>query len=475
MGGFKVIIIKDKRFKFLNIIKKEVYMKTKLKILTFIILAFPFSIFSQWQSVSENQFPDIIHVGYALDAIENCALVSFMYSDSQGVYSPYNLFKTNDNGQNWLGIDLPNHDKPTDIAIVDELNYLVATNRGRILQTKDGGVHWDIQFENNELTEFMNYIEMFDANNGIAMGDGFNNKALIIGTKDGGLNWVNLNDSSFGGYSFDIWRMIDFVNPNIGYFCASSVSTTGLVTNNLFKTENGCTDWEFLETNNKISTLKFFDKDHGIILTSSGKDCKRTLDGGKTWENIPFNFTDRGNDIEYVDNDYQNVWVITQHKVFFSSDFGDTWTQYPFSEDIWFYDIHFTDQNKGWLLTTDGIYVTQNNGGYITDVESNKIINNFDLYQNYPNPFNPTTTIKYEIPNVAYSKVGDSQIFNSSRNVQIRVYDVLGKEIATLVNENKPVGEYEVTFDASELNSGVYFYQLKADNYIETKKMILLR
>jgi hypothetical protein len=86
---------------------------------------------------------------------------------------------------------------------------------------------------------------------------------------------------------------------------------------------------------------------------------------------------------------------------------------------------------------------------------------NFILAQNYPNPFNPSTKIKYQIPELSF--------------VTIRVYDVLGIEIATLVNEEKPVGNYEVVFNANNLSSGIYIYQLKSGNFVETKKMILLK
>jgi hypothetical protein len=95
----------------------------------------------------------------------------------------------------------------------------------------------------------------------------------------------------------------------------------------------------------------------------------------------------------------------------------------------------------------------------------------YNLYQNYPNPFNPTTKIRYSIP---YSNF-----------VTLKVYDILGNEIATLVNEEKPAGEYEVEFsakggsassgNASNLPSGVYFYQLQAGEFISTKKLVLLK
>lgn len=96
-----------------------------------------------------------------------------------------------------------------------------------------------------------------------------------------------------------------------------------------------------------------------------------------------------------------------------------------------------------------------------TSVEEEYIVDNFKLYQNYPNPFNPSTSIHYAI--------GDRQF------VTLKVFDVLGNQVATLVNEEKPSGSYEQQFDASNLASGVYIYQLKAGVYLETNKMILIK
>jgi hypothetical protein len=85
----------------------------------------------------------------------------------------------------------------------------------------------------------------------------------------------------------------------------------------------------------------------------------------------------------------------------------------------------------------------------------------FQLLPNYPNPFNPTTTIKYSIPSDGF--------------VKLRVFNTLGEEVSTLVNEFKSAGNYEVSFNAANLNSGVYFYKLQAGNFVETKKMILMK
>jgi hypothetical protein len=91
----------------------------------------------------------------------------------------------------------------------------------------------------------------------------------------------------------------------------------------------------------------------------------------------------------------------------------------------------------------------------------------FALYQNYPNPFNPTTKIRYQIPLLGGDERGGL--------VTLKVYDVLGNEVATLVNEEKPAGTYEITWYAANLPSGVYFYTINAGSFVETKKMILLR
>jgi hypothetical protein len=101
-----------------------------------------------------------------------------------------------------------------------------------------------------------------------------------------------------------------------------------------------------------------------------------------------------------------------------------------------------------------------------TDIETNNNnITDFKLEQNYPNPFNPATKIKYSIP---FDK-------SSSQNVTLVVYDILGRELATLVDRKQNPGNYEILWDAGNYSSGIYFYTLSTGSFVETKKMILLR
>jgi hypothetical protein len=97
-----------------------------------------------------------------------------------------------------------------------------------------------------------------------------------------------------------------------------------------------------------------------------------------------------------------------------------------------------------------------------TEEAENEILpTEYTLYQNYPNPFNPATTIKYDLPNVS--------------EVSLIIYDILGREVKDLVNTKQPAGRYEIKFNASPLASGIYIYQLIAEKFISSKKMILLK
>ncbi|MBX2992069.1 MAG: T9SS type A sorting domain-containing protein [Bacteroidetes bacterium] len=132
-----------------------------------------------------------------------------------------------------------------------------------------------------------------------------------------------------------------------------------------------------------------------------------------------------------------------------------------------------------WITITDSIGMTHISAMWYTSSIMGAIINGmqygtivhagehsviprgFHLHQNFPNPFNPGTEIRYQMPEV--------------RHVTLKVFDVLGREVATLVNEVKPPGEYSVQFDGSNLSSGVYFYRLQTESFEETKKLLLAR
>jgi hypothetical protein len=162
----------------------------------------------------------------------------------------------------------------------------------------------------------------------------------------------------------------------------------------------------------------------------------------------------------------------TSTGVYFSTDYGLNWIQ----KNQGFGNVYSlrssTLTNEFIFVGTKGNSVWRRSLSEITGIIniSTEFPSSFSLKQNYPNPFNPVTKIRFEIPSNGFP----TKTFGNDR-VVLKVYDLLGKEIQTLVNEQLQPGTYEVTFDGSNLPSGIYFYQLKAEEYFETRKMLLIK
>ena len=124
--------------------------------------------------------------------------------------------------------------------------------------------------------------------------------------------------------------------------------------------------------------------------------------------------------------------------------------------------MNFVNQNTGWFAGDNGmIYKTTTGGSVFVSTSSAEVPLQYTLAQNYPNPFNPVTVISFQLPAAGF--------------VKLKVFDLLGREIANLVNENLSAGSYKYDFNASALTSGIYFYKLETDNFSETRKMVLVK
>jgi hypothetical protein len=127
--------------------------------------------------------------------------------------------------------------------------------------------------------------------------------------------------------------------------------------------------------------------------------------------------------------------------------------------------IAIDKQGNKWIGTVGGGLAVYREGGVILPVEekekSNEIPTSFVLYQNYPNPFNPSTTIEFDIP--------------ERTNVKLIIYDILGREVETLIDKELEPGKYKINFTATNLPSGVYFYTLRTPKFTKTNKMLLIK
>ena len=238
----------------------------------------------------------------------------------------------------------------------------------------------------------------------------------IIHSSDGGANW-NIQNSGVNSHLYGVY----FADALTGW----AVGDNGTI----LKTENGGTPVELVSFSaNYINGVVKLNWITASELNNSGFEVERKSENNQ-WNEIGF---------------VKGSGTTTETKI------------YSFSDDLsgvngnkLFYQLKQIDY--------DGSYKYSNE----ISVKINNTPEAFELFQNYPNPFNPTTTIKYKVPIDAY--------------VTLKIYDVVGNEIATLINKRQIAGEYQVVFDGKDFSSGIYYYKLNADEYIDVKKLVLIK
>jgi len=221
-------------------------------------------------------------------------------------------------------------------------------------------------------------------------------------------------------------------------------------------------NWKYLFTLNLIGMTPHVSQLMGTRLLNGGDDSEVSKLSLFQIPQADFSFNLYGIELNH---DY--------HIDFFADHNRDGMYQDPPTDHAW--NINFTSGSNGNVVLnfTHNTNFTNIAWPYnTTGVERDDEIlpTAFNLKQNYPNPFNPTTKIKFSIP-----VVGANSSANGGSPVQLKIYDIVGNEVATLVNNEMSSGNYEVSFDASHLSSGTYFYELRAGNFISTKKMMLVK
>jgi len=189
----------------------------------------------------------------------------------------------------------------------------------------------------------------------------------------------------------------------------------------------------------------------------------RKLTPGSSWEQIGTNMMRTGTLLTVSAPSADVVFVAgTGGMMYKSSDGGDTWHEQVTGTTKKINAIYFRDEKHGFAVGDSGLILYTSGGGLTAMGDRKKLLpSEFSLQPNYPNPFNPSTIISYQLP------------VNS--HVVLKVYDVLGREVRTLVDEVQKVGRYEIKFDGNDLASGVYFCRMVAGNYLSTRKLLLLK
>ena len=395
------------------------------------------------------------------------------------------VFKSTDFGESWFpvnnGIAAAN---TVAINFEKEGNLYAACWSSGIHKSTDKGLTWEVK--NNGLTNVYMYSVISD-DNGILMAG--SDQGAFRST-DKGDNWTQVNGNFFyflykdkynrlygldygsglfrstdGGLN---WTRIDrgFRNGYIYGFAMDSSNNiyAGTVGGALYKSTNDGNTWSKVyqssNTDTFISYIAIAPNGY-IYATNIREGIIRSTDNGQTWTKKR---TDTGwQDIYPINIDKKGVIYASgsNSKFYSSTNNGDTWDDITDNLKLTSVrDIIFDKDGQMFLATDESVW--RSNPLWTGDIkEEQSVISNYTLSQNYPNPFNPITTIKYSIKDAGF--------------VKLQIYDILGREIKTLVNEEKQAGEYEVRFDGNNLATGVYLYKLTAGPFTQIRKMQLLK
>jgi photosystem II stability/assembly factor-like uncharacterized protein len=329
------------------------------------------------------------------------------------------------------------------VYFLNEFTGFVCGYSGIVLKTTNGGANWNNS--NNGVSNTFNLYKIKFVNNITGYTSGTGGKFLK--TTDCGNNW----DTVFSFYS-QYYTTYDFLfmDENTGWSCNSS--------NYIFRTSNGGYYWTLVGgggagyNSRSITKSQFFI----WVCREYANDLARS-DNGLSFYQLANNLNMTSYSISFI-NDYtgfaSGIGGIKK-----SINSGENWSSEYSSSGTTFYSLFIFNENNMWCAGSNGVIVAKRLANGISSTVI--LINKNNLYDNYPNPFNPSTKIKFDVV--------------KSGNVKIIVYDIIGREVKTLVNEKLSPGTYETTFDAAGLSSGIYFYKLTTDGFSQTKKMLFLK
>ena len=328
-------------------------------------------------------------------------------------------FKTTNGGTNWTGGQINDMYKISSAYFLNSLTgfhvgffILVKFGVASVLRTTDGGNSWNLQVSFS-LADFSS-VYFPDAVTGYVCGN-----SPIFKTTNSGINWFQIN------YPSTSLRSIYFINGMTGWTVGNN--------NNVYKTTNGgLTAWTALNNQGLCSgfySVRFANEQTGWICGCLGS-------------------------------------------VFGTTNGGANWTQQTAGTTTLLRSLSFVNALTGWAVGDFGRILKTTTGGF-TAIQpvSSEVPEHFSLFQNYPNPFNPTTNIRFQIPLLR----GVDAEGRRGVLTKLTLYDILGREIQTLVNEQLSSGTYETEFDGTYYPSGVYFYVFEAGEFRQTKNMVLIK
>ncbi len=387
---------------------------------------------SQWMVVSDTSMHN------SVDAF--CDNGNNLYAAISGV----GIFKSTNSGVNWSSTVSNLINQQINTVIAKDSFVFVAAMSG-LFRSTNYGLTFD-SLTSNPGTAFsviiLNNFLYKGKTNGIYRSSDWGNSWTII---NNGINVPTPDGRSLASYNNTIYAGVGTYNLHI------------------YKSTDYGDNWEYISPDIPLNAIPYslYAYDN-LLLCGTANGVYKTTNYGANWgliQGIPGDIGLFG----LTSNGTRNIFISTyEHGFFASNDYGQTFINR--NEGLSFFGFTALYKYGGFLFLgrTSGVIYRRPLSEVIgINSISTEIPNEFKLFQNYPNPFNSSTSIEYQI-----SKLGP---------VTIKFYDANGREVETLVNEVKRAGNYMAKFNASLLSSGIYFYRMTAGDFVQTKKMVLIK
>lgn len=379
-------------------------------------------------------------------------------SPSRGVITGYSgaILTTSDAGVSWqVAFPPPTSELIAEVRFLDSLKIVAAGNSNTLLSSTNGGVSWI--YDAGGAGFFSHYYGIARSRHGtspavwVAGGRDFTSLTQIIQRPAESAPWA-LQIAGYAGRLVGI----EMYDDTLGW----AVGDLGVI----LRTSNGGRWWNTVQsgTTEGVNSVRFFDRNDGIAVGTNGLIMK-SGDGGFTWRRVPYARTDLFFKV-WIDGDSTAYAVGHNPTILRSTDRGETWARQTVEmppgglEDVW-----FTGRDTGWAVGNNGTILRTSNGGGPTGVAGVPADHpsSFTLLPPYPNPGNPSANVMFTIPRSAF--------------VDVRLYDVLGREAARVLSRNLEPGTHTATLQGANLAAGTYLCRITFEGETLTAKVLLLR
>ncbi len=365
------------------------------------------------------------------------------------------LIKTTNGGTNWNPLVSGITSEINSIHFIDPNTGFACANGGNLIMTTNAGANWSPL--TSGVTDNLYSISFSGTANGVCSGSG----GTLLFTSNGGLNWIVAANG--------------FLSSYYGVFMVSTASAFAGGVNTIFqplfaRTSNGGANWSYgafyLNSNEgNLRDLYFFTANTGIAVSNvwDGRGgVSLTTNGGMNWTTQFQTYA-----LNCVDFSGTNTGFAAgiNGSIIKTTDGGTTWLPQSSGVTSILRSIEFIDSLTGFACGDGGVILKTTNGG-VTSIQqvSNSVPGEFILEQNYPNPFNPTTRIRFSVPDRTRSD-----------NYEVSIFDEMGREVCKMFEGNLKAGTYELTWNADEYPSGIYFCRIYSPGIAGTIRMALLK